>query len=526
MKTIKTQVLIIGGGVTGTGLARDLALRGVECLLTEKSDINAGASGGNHGLLHSGARYVASDRSAARECLSEANILKMAAPHCIEETGGIFAAVPGDDESYIAGFAQLCEKAGIWTRRLDPKEACEMEPALSPDIIAAYEVRDGSVNPFMLSLDNLAHAQSLGAEVRRNWQAIGMELDGPRVGKVRYWDHSKKREVDVIAGLVINAAGAWAGMVAGMAKIKLEILLSKGTLLVTGERIAKRVINRLRPPTDADILVPGGTVSVLGTTSMRIKSPDHCGPTIAEVDQIIDDARAMVPLLEHTRYIRAYAGVRPLVAMGGVGDDRQISRDFSLVDHSVCGLDNFITITGGKLTTFRLMAEKAGDLACKKLGVTAPCLTRTEPLPNSALGGWTEPGLGPKKWFDQHKPDDLMLCECEMVSKSSVDEIVNELDGMSGRSLLKALSLRSRVGKGPCQGGFCGLRITAHLYDRARLKERAGLEQLRSFVQSRWQGYSPVQWGAAMEQAELQEALYCGMLDMELSEGGHEAVQS
>src|SRR5512137_2897316 len=111
-----TQVLIIGGGATGTAVARDLALRGVACVLVERDDLNAGASGRNHGLLHSGARYVANDAEAAAECRAEGEILKRVAPQCIEETGGLFVAVEGDDEGYVAAFPALCARAGIAAR--------------------------------------------------------------------------------------------------------------------------------------------------------------------------------------------------------------------------------------------------------------------------------------------------------------------------------------------------------------------------------------------------------------------------
>ena len=104
MGSKETQVLIIGGGATGTGLARDLAIRGVQCILVEQKDINAGASGANHGLLHSGGRYVSSDPGSAKECRLEAELLKGLAPHCIEDTGGLFVAVEGDDEQYVADF--------------------------------------------------------------------------------------------------------------------------------------------------------------------------------------------------------------------------------------------------------------------------------------------------------------------------------------------------------------------------------------------------------------------------------------
>jgi glycerol-3-phosphate dehydrogenase len=528
MTTITTPVLIIGAGATGAGLLRDLALRGVNALLIEQRDVNSGASGGNHGLLHSGARYVASDREAAVECHEEGGILRRLAPQCVEDTGGLFVAVRGDDERYVADFPALCAKIGIPCRGLDSSTARVMEPALSENVIAVFAVQDGAVDPFMLSLDNIAQALSLGASMRRNLAATAMETSGGRITGVRCRDITTGEEVRIEAELVINAAGAWAGRIAALASAHIGILFSMGTLLITQDRIATRVINRLRKPSDADILVPGGTVSILGTTSIRVSSPDGCRPSVAEADRIIDDARAMLPILERTRYIRAYAGVRPLVSLGPAGDDRAVSRGFALIDHAQEGVDNFITITGGKLTTYRLMAEKAADLACAKLGVSVPCRTRTEVLPASTLGKWTEPGRGPKSWVDSRTEDDLVLCECEMVSRNVIDSIIDEAKAMRGRSMLKAVGMRSRVGKGPCQGGFCGPRITAHLYDRGMVEGMQGLAELKTYTERRWRGFSPILWGVPLMQADLQEALHCGAMDLEFepAPSGNDDVQS
>ena len=110
---------------------------------------------------------------------------------------------------------------------------------------------------------------------------------------------------------------------------------------------------------------------------IRIDNPDQIRPTIEEVDHIIEDEAVMVPKLADTRYIRAYCGVRPLITPSNVSDDRNISRGFSLMDHAEEGIENFATISGGKLTTYRLMAEKTADLVCKRLGVSAPCTTRS-----------------------------------------------------------------------------------------------------------------------------------------------------
>ena len=284
-----TQVLIIGGGVTGTGLARDLALRGIECVLAEKQDLNAGASGGNHGLLHSGARYIASDPAAAAECRRENLLLKKLAPHCIEDTGGLFVAVAGDDETYIADFPAMCRASGIPARPLDPAEARDMEPALSDQIIAAYAVDDAAIDPFKLSLDNMAEAQQHGSQLLRFSQVIHFETHAGRIQSVQLRHTLTGHETRVRADVVVNAAGAWASQVAALAGIPIRILYSKGSLLVTHHRIGRRVINRLRRATDGDILVPGGTVSILGTTSERCASPDVIYPEIHEIDHIIDE---------------------------------------------------------------------------------------------------------------------------------------------------------------------------------------------------------------------------------------------
>jgi glycerol-3-phosphate dehydrogenase len=99
MQTISTDVLVIGGGATGTGCALDLAMRGIRCVLVEKGDLTHGTTGRYHGLLHSGGRYVTKDPQSARECAQENAILRRIMPHCIEQTSGFFVITPWDDES-------------------------------------------------------------------------------------------------------------------------------------------------------------------------------------------------------------------------------------------------------------------------------------------------------------------------------------------------------------------------------------------------------------------------------------------
>lgn len=513
--TVETQVLIIGAGITGIGLARDLSLRGVDCTLVERRDVNAGASGANNGLLHSGARYVSHDEVSAQECRDESRLLKVLAPGCIEQCGGLFVAVKGDDETYIADFPLLCERNGIAARMLQPKEACELEPNLADDIIAAYTVEDAAVNPFRLSLENLADAEAHGCRLLTHARVIGFERNGARI-EAAYLRQRNGQEIKVAAEQVVSTAGPWAGEVAGLAGLTLPLVYSKGTLLVTQTRVTNSVINRLRRPADGDIVSPSGTVSLVGTTSVALNSPERADPTIEEVDRLVSEAAVMVPVLADARYVRAFAGVRPLIAKGEAADDRSLSRGFAVIDHEGEGVDNFATVTGGKLTTFRLMAEKAADLVCRRLGVIAPCRTRTLPLPSVEAHQWTEPGLAPRAWLKQQNPKEVLLCECEMVPVSVVNQIIDLLSARGDALDLNAIGLRSRVGKGSCQGAFCGLRLAAHIYERRGFVSDQGLMNLKQFLERRWHGLRPILWGPQLAQEELQEALHCGLFGLEL----------
>ncbi|MCD4720258.1 MAG: anaerobic glycerol-3-phosphate dehydrogenase subunit A [Desulfobacula sp.] len=516
-KILETDILIIGGGVTGTGIARDLSLRGLKCILIDKSDLNAGASGGNHGLLHSGARYVCSDPKAAVECKNELEILKKNAGHCIEDTGGLFVAVKGDDEKYIADFPGMCKKSGVYCKKIDIAVAREMEPALSNDMIAAYEVKDASINPFKLSIENMNDAVFRGSQFLSFSKVKEFKIANNSIEYANVVNQMNEETFQIKAKTYVNASGAWADMVAAMAGVTINMVLSKGTLLVTSKRITKRVINRLRKATDGDTLVPGGVVSILGTTSVRIESPDNIYPTIKEVDHIVSEGEKIIPALKTCRYIRAYSGARPLVSQGDNEDDRNVSRGFALRDHKMDSVDNFITITGGKLSTYRLMAEKTSDLVCWKLSRFSKCLTKEIPLPSTKSAEWSEPGVLANVLFDSETLNDPILCECEMVPQSAIDTVINTIKETRGKPDLISIGLRSRIGKGPCQGAFCSLRILSHMVDSDIIQGHSNINDLKQFLNERWKGEQALLWDQALVQSSLKEMIHSGLFGLELA---------
>ena len=344
------DVIVIGGGATGAGTARDCAMRGLKTLLVERKDFTAGATGRNHGLLHSGARYAVTDQESAAECISENMILRRIARHCVEETGGLFITLPEDDLSYQAKFVESCLKAGISAEILDPKEAIRMEPSVNPDIIGAVRVPDGAVDPFRLTTANIIDARLHGADIITYNEVVSFVRNQNRIEGVNLRHIKNGTESTYYASVVINACGIWGAHIAELAGVRINMFPAKGALLIFGHRVNNVVINRCRKPADADILVPGDTISLIGTTSSRIpyEDIDKNEVTPDEVDVLLREGSMLAPVLANTRILRAYSGVRTLVAADNDPSGRSISRGIVCLDHAERdGLEGFITITGG-----------------------------------------------------------------------------------------------------------------------------------------------------------------------------------
>jgi glycerol-3-phosphate dehydrogenase len=120
--------------------------------------------------------------------------------------------------------------------------------------------------------------------------------------------------------------------------------------------------------------------------------------------------------------------------------------------------------------------------------------------------------------FENHRPNDPVICECELVPQSALDQILDSMRRQTIDPSIRSVSVRSRMGKGPCQGAFCGLRMAAHMYDRKSLRSDQGLDQLRLFFNERWKGQRPVLWDGQLVQVELSEAMHCGFLGLELDD--------
>ncbi|WP_363463881.1 anaerobic glycerol-3-phosphate dehydrogenase subunit GlpA [Halogeometricum borinquense] len=526
------SVLVIGGGSTGCGIVRDLAMRGLDVTLVEKGNLTHGTTGRMHGLLHSGGRYAVSDQPSATECIEENRVLRRIASHCVEMTGGLFVQRPEDSDDYFEEKLEGCRECGIPAEVLSAEEAREMEPYLAEDIKRAIRVPDGAIDPFRLCVANAADAIDHGARVETHAEVVDVLIeDGEVVGvevehgetDIGITEGEPGTREKLYADYVVNATGAWAGQIGDMAGVDVAVRPSKGVMTIMNVRQVDTVVNRCRPKGDADIVVPHETTCILGTTDEEVDDPEDYPEEGWEVDLMIDTLSELVPMLSEARTIRSFWGVRPLYEPPGTGteDPTDITRDFFLLDHADRDdLPGMSSIVGGKLTTYRMMAEKISDHVCEKVGIEAECRTAEEPLPGSEdfsvlrdwmdefgirspigrrsaqrLGSRTDDVLG--EW-DGPNP---VVCECEGVTRAEIHDAMNH----AGTDL-NAVRIRTRASMGNCQGAFCSHRMANELVeDHSELVVRDSLDEL---YQERWKGERHALWGRQLSQAMLKHMLH------------------
>jgi glycerol-3-phosphate dehydrogenase len=374
----KHHVLIIGGGSTGAALAHDFALRGFKVTLVERGELTSGTAGRHHGLLHSGGRYAVKDQESARECIEENVILRRIAPGSFEENDGLFVAITDEDVAYKDPFVQGCTECGIPTQVLSAEETLRLEPYTNPKVKLSVRVPDATMDCWRLPMRFFATAKRNGADIRPYNEVVAIHRQGDSVTGARIKSHVDGKSYDIASDIIVNATGAWAEQVSEMAGVRVPVKPSPGVMVAVRGRWCNMVFNRLAPSGDGDIIVPQRGLSVIGTTSWYTDDPDRLGLPDDHVEKMYKMGGEMIPMCADRRLFRAaWSAARPLIGDETVGGGRELSRTFKCYDHKARdGVEGIVTISGGKGTTMRGMAEMTANVVCKKLGVDAACRTR------------------------------------------------------------------------------------------------------------------------------------------------------
>ncbi|MGQ0702749.1 MAG: glycerol-3-phosphate dehydrogenase [Gemmatimonadales bacterium] len=395
------DLLVIGGGITGAGIARDAALRGLGVALVEAGDFGSGTSSRSSRLIHGGLRYLeARQFSLVRESLRERGHLLRLAPHLVRPIEFILPFYHGDRVprwKVRLGLALYDRLAGTGNVRrhenLSKREVQEQEPLLKDrGLTGAARYFDAQCDDARLTVAVIRAAAKAGAKVANYVRATELVRDGGRVVGVRLRDELTGEETEVSARVVINAAGPWVDSVRRMEDptAKPLLRLTRGShVQVAQSRIGNHHAILFTSPIDRRpmFVLPWGNWTYIGTTETDTSDPpEQVRVEQEEIVYLLRSANWLFPKahLGLEDVTASWAGVRPLVAADPHTPAPRVPRDHRIVR----GPYGMLTVAGGKLTTFRLVAERVVDRASEELGIPAPreYPGREEQLPGAAGG--------------------------------------------------------------------------------------------------------------------------------------------
>ncbi|MCC6217214.1 MAG: glycerol-3-phosphate dehydrogenase/oxidase [Polyangiaceae bacterium] len=484
------DVVVIGGGVNGTGVARDCALRGLRVALLERNDLGFGASGNSSGMIHGGPRYLTYDPSVTQSSCEDSGHIQRIAPHLLFRIPFLYTVHRSRLPTRVSlalfdAFFDLYDryqplKRGKPHVRLTPADLRGLEPGLAGDVVGGVSFDEWGIDGVRLCVGNAVDARGRGADVRVHTTVTAV-LRGPRgeATGVRYRDRITGQTGELRARAVVNATGAWAPITAtlgGLAARQARIRPGKGIHVYYPQRLSNYAITARAIDGRQVFLMPWQNTTVIGTTD-----DDYYGD-LDDVVATTDEARYLVqavarvfPSITAARPIGTWGGVRPTLYAWGVNEDR-LSREHAIVDHAADGAPGLFSMTGGKLASYRMFAQEMTDLLGARLGVTSACRTHTSPLPGGEaradpLALAASSGLDPivvarlayrhgaraaqvVERVRKDRREAAVVCECEPVIEAEIRWACAE----EGARTADDVSRRTRLGSGACGGMRCAAR--------------------------------------------------------------------
>ena len=500
------DAIVVGGGLTGAAIARDLALRGVSVLLLEKGDWGGGASSWT---LHGGPRSLEVDWDAAQLARQETAHIAAAAPHLVRRSAMLVPVLTGERLPALPG--------SVPHMRVPGGEARRLEPGLSPHVTDALVLEEWSVDPHRLAWANVLDAVRSGADAHNHARVEGLLREGARVTGVRYQAPDGSR-VEARARAVVNAAGPWAPQVAALAGIDVPLRLARAVQVVFDRQLSGLAISAEAVDGGEVVLLPHGGVTLLGSADT-----DHYGDPEApealpdDVDYLVQAVEQVFPSVRDHRPVRAAASVRAALFQWSTpaGD---LPRRFEVMDHErrdrVPGL---FTAAGGTLPLYRLVGERTADAVCGRLGVRAAGTTAGRPLPGAAgvapparelSRDHGIPALAAARLLGRHGSEATevlqdarrgrLVCRCEALTEA---ELVHAARQEQVRTLADAFR-RVGLAAGPCGGAACVERAAEVLGRELGWSLSQRRDACRDYQTSAWPGRAPVldRWGWAQEE--------------------------
>jgi glycerol-3-phosphate dehydrogenase len=489
----RADVLVVGGGVNGTGVARDLALRGLKVILFERNDLAFGASGNSSGLIHGGARYLSQAPHVTETSCRDSGYIQRIAQHLVFRMPILMPLRNGAQgrvlleliDAYFRAYDDYQPlKRGEPHCRLDAGDLARLEPGLVGTLIGGITFDEWGIDGARLCVLNALDAAEHGAKVHVHTTVDAITRVSGEDSRARYVVEGRDRltgdRVRAQGRVVVNATGAWSPVTAslgGLPQARVRVRPGKGIHVVLDRRLTNYGILSEAIDGRQIFLEPWQNVSILGTTDDDYYGDlDDVRATSEEVRYLVQGVARVFPSVREARAIGTYAGVRPTIYAYGPNEDA-LSREHQIVDHATDGAPGVYSMIGGKLASYRIFAQELSDrVAPNDFEVTAPCTTHARPLPGGdrvpdAIALAEEHGLTPvaaRRLVYRHgslalrvlervarRPSERdVTCPCEPVLEAEVRHVVRE----EWARTVDDVARRTRLGLGACGGMRCAAR--------------------------------------------------------------------
>ena len=526
----EVDAVVIGGGVNGSGVARDLALRGLRVALFERNDLAFGASGNSSGMIHGGARYMLSAPNVTATSCRDSGYIQRIAPFLLFRIPFLLPLRSGAQgrvmveliDAYFRAYDDYQPlKRGEPHCRLDASEVARLEPGLAGSYAAGVTFDEWGVDGARLCVLGAIDAIEHGARVHVHTtvesvaRAPGSAAKGPR-----YVVSARNRMTGAVstvsARVVVNATGAWAPITAALVNVapaRARVRPGKGIHVVLDRRVTNYAIVSEAIDGRQVFLCPWQNASVIGTTDDDYYGDlDDVRATSEEVRYLVQGVAKVFPAVRSARAIGTYAGVRPTIYAYGPTED-VLSRDHRIVDHAPDGAPGVYSMVGGKLASYRLFAQELCDLVARRdFDLDVPCTTHERPLPGGE-GGSSAPRssggvsldalamsdaygitpVGARRLLYRHgtralrvlertarRPSERdVVCPCEPVLEAEVRHAVT----VEMACTVDDVARRTRLGLGACGGMRCAARCGQIVAEELSLAPAEGRAMARGFLE-------------------------------------------
>jgi glycerol-3-phosphate dehydrogenase len=509
---VRYDVVVIGGGINGVGVARDCALRGLSVALFERHDLGFGASGNSTGFVHGGPRYLLTDPQVTRDSCVDSGIIQQIAPHLVFR---VPVLVPIDrrrghwsltlHDAFFRAYDRFQPlKRGQRHTRLDAAELRRLEPGLRGDFVGAVTFDEWGIDGVRLCVLNALDAAERGATVRNHSTVVRILRGGAgSVRGVRVVDALTGERETVAAQVVVNATGAWAPLTATLGGIPPEavpVRPGKGIHVYFDRRLSNYAV--IVPAVDGRsvFVLPWQNATVIGTTDDDFYGDlDDVVATSDEVRYLMQAVARVFPSVQEARVVGTWAGVRPTLFEWGKNAD-SLSRGHRIVDHADHGVPGLFSMIGGKLASYRLFAQQMSDVVVSRLGTGEPCRTATLPLPG-AHAEVDVVALARRAGIDRaamarlvyrhgaraeaiveriarNAREGARVCACEPVTEAEIRFVIeNEL-----ARTVADVARRTRLGLGACGAMHCAARCGAIVAQATGCSALEGRSQARDLL--------------------------------------------